>query len=471
MSDARSILWYDLETFGTNPQYDRIAQFAAVRTNLDLEPVGEPTVLYSRITEDYLPDPLACLITGITPQQTLEKGLSEHEFIDRIQQMMMEPGTCTAGYNSIRFDDEFIRNALYRNFQDPYLREYANGNSRWDILDVLRAAHDLRPEGINWPVNELGRPSFRLEAISEANGLTHEHAHDALSDVFATIETARLVRTHQRDLYEYAFKNRSKRELKKLVDVYRQKPVLHTSSIYTSEYGCTAFVMPIAADPRNSNAVYCFDLSQDPDPLIHADPDQIRSQHMLTRIGLNKSPFISPLTVLTDEVAQRLHINVAKCREHYKRIRERTDLPGKIHSAFGKSVVETIDDPDFQIYSGGFFSDADRDRFSIIRNTPADELLSLNLRFDDPRVPEMLWRYTCRNFPEVLDEKERQKWLSFAASRLLFPPDDVLISFQFYTRKIEEKLKSKETDSSDKIILTQLLEYGKELKQRVLKAM
>jgi exodeoxyribonuclease-1 len=471
MNDAQSILWYDLETFGTNPKYDRIAQFAAVRTNLELETIEDPVVLYCGITDDYLPDPLACLITGITPQETREKGLPEQEFISRIEQMMLVPGTCTAGFNSIRFDDEFIRNALYRNFHDPYVREYANGNSRWDLLDLLRAAHDLRPEGITWPVNELGKPSFRLEAITEANGISHEHAHDALADVFATISAAALVRDKQRDLYDYGFSHRGKRELKKQVDIYRQKPFLHTASFYTSEHGCTAFVMPIAADPNNSNAIFCVDLSQDPEPLIHADPEQIRSGKFLTRIGLNQSPFISPLSVLTDEVAQRLNIDKQQCREHYKRIRERPDLPGKIHSAYAKMHMDVPDDPDFQIYSGGFFSDADRDRFHIIRSTPPEELLSLNLRFEDARIPEMLWRYTCRNFPETLNEDEQKKWLSFAASRLLFPPDDILISYQFYTRKIDEKLRSKETDSGDKLILQQLQEYGKELKERVLKSM
>ncbi|MGM0432722.1 MAG: exodeoxyribonuclease I [Spirochaetota bacterium] len=471
MSSSQSILWYDLETFGTNPQYDRIAQYAAVRTNLNLEQIEEPKVLYCRITQDYLPDPLACLITGITPQQTLEEGLKETEFIQEILADMMVPGTCTAGFNSISFDDEFIRNTLYRNLFDPYEREYVNGNSRWDIIDLLRAAHDLRPEGIHWPKNEQNKPSFRLESITEANGIEHAHAHDALADVYATISAAKLVRTAQPDLYDYAFNHRKKRELKELVDVYHHKPFLHTSARYTNEQGCTALVMPLVADPHNSNALLCVDLSRDPEQLIHALPEQLRSEGMLVRIALNKSPFISPASVLTDEIAERLGIDKELCRSHYSRIMERGDLTAKIHSAFSTPRQDGPSDPDFQIYSGGFFSDYDKDRFEIVHSCEPEKLLQLDLRFEDARAPELLWRYICRNYPEILPEKEKKKWLSFAAGRLLFPPGDVLVSYQFFTRKVAEKARSKEVSSRDKLILKELEHYGNELKEQVLHAM
>lgn len=469
MYAPQTILWYDLETFGTHSRYDRIAQFAAVRTNTDLEIIDDPIMIYCRITPDYLPDPLACLITGITPQETLEKGLCEAEFSDRILQEFLKPGTCVAGYNSIRFDDEFIRNLLYRNFHDPYSREYVNGNSRWDILDLLRAAHDLRPEGILWPRREDGRPSFRLEHITRENSIEHEHAHDALADVYATISAARLVREHQKDLYEFAFSHRRKSALKQLVNLHDQKPFLHTSAFYTSEQGCTALLMPISADPHNSNAILCFDLMNDPEELIEISPELLKDTPLLTRLHLNKCPFISPSSVLTEEIAQRIGIDKERCRKHYSRIRERKDLNRKVFAAFSAAYGENPTDPDFQIYSGGFFSDSDRERFSLIRSCSPEELPGLNLRFEDPRVPEMLWRYIARNYPDVLDEKDLEKWKSFCASRLLFPPGDIMISYQFYTRKIAEKAASKEMSAEDKIILQQLSEYGSMISRRILK--
>jgi exodeoxyribonuclease-1 len=176
-----TLLWYDLETFGRNPRYDRIAQFAAIRTDDRFVPMEEPVVLYGKLSPDYLPDPLACLITGITPQEANSKGLCEAELVRAIDVHLSRPGTCALGYNTIAFDDEFIRNLYYRNFHDPYKREWADGNSRWDILDLARAARDLRPEGIHWPVTEDGKPTVKLELLTQANHLSHEHAHDALS--------------------------------------------------------------------------------------------------------------------------------------------------------------------------------------------------------------------------------------------------------------------------------------------------
>ncbi len=470
MQHSQTLLWYDLETFGLHNQYDKIAQFAAIRTNTDLEIIQEPIVLYCKIPEDYLPDPLACLVTGITPQLTLEKGLPEREFMQKVFSEFSKPNTCVVGYNSIAFDDEFIRNALYRNFFDPYVREYANGNSRWDVMNMLRAAHDLRPDGIKWPINEKGRPSFRLESLTKENGISHEDAHDALADVYATISVARLVKDHQPNLYDYSFTHRSKRPLKDLVNVFNQTPFLHTSGIHTTEFGCSALMMPITADPHNSNGVLCFDLSKDPRLLLDATPDELREHSNLVKIGLNKCPFISPVSIFTDEVAERLHIDKQLCRKNFKRIRERHDLPSKIHATFSTPYQESTSDPDFQIYSGGFFPDTDRDRFSIIRRATPEELMDLNLRFEDKRVSEMLWRYTCRNYPEALSTEERRKWHNFCASRLLFPPGDVMTSYQFYTRKIKEKVASKETTGQGKLVLKALEEYGEELHRKVIKS-
>lgn len=459
-----TIFWYDLETYGTNPQHDRIAQFAGIRTSTDLEIIDEPIILYNKITEDYLPDPQACLVTGLTPQETNQKGLPEYQFIQEILKEFLRPGTCVAGYNNIRFDDEFIRNALYRNFHDPYTREYTNGNSRWDIIDVARAAHDLRPAGIIWPKNEEGRPSFRLEVLTHANSISHEGAHDALADVHATISIARLIKKHQPELFSYAFSLRRKNVLKDKIELYNHKPFLHTAAVHTTTYGCTALVVPLAVDPRNSNSILCYDLSFDPDKLIEAAPgDLLTSDVPLTRIALNKVPFIAPAGTLTDDDAARLHIDRNQCLTNLKRILERHDLPMKLRSAMGKYTGESSSDPDFQLYSGGFFSDEDRERFQIIHRTAPNELLSLRLNFQDPRVPEMLWRYICRNFQEVLDEENRKRWKSFAAGRILFPPGDVLVNLQFFRRKIDERIMRTDISAGDKQILRKLADYADEL--------
>src|SRR5690606_1979330 len=161
-----SFLFYDLETFGADPRRSRIAQFAAVRTDRELQVVDEPISLFVRPADDLLPSPVATLITGIAPQHALREGLSEAEAAARIVEEMSRPGTCTLGYNSLRFDDEYVRHTLFRDFFDPYEREWRGGNSRWDLLDVMRLAHALRPEGIEWPKREDGATSFKLEHLA-----------------------------------------------------------------------------------------------------------------------------------------------------------------------------------------------------------------------------------------------------------------------------------------------------------------
>ncbi len=468
MEQQQTLYWYDLETFGTHTQHDRIAQFAGVRTNRSFEVIDEPLILYIRIPEDYLPDPLACLVTGITPQETLEKGISEYDAAKRILKEFSRRGTCVIGYNSVRFDDEFIRNLFYRNFLDPYQREYANGNSRWDIIDLVRAAHDLRPDGMQWPVNEKGHPSFRLEDLTRENNIGHDHAHDALSDVFATMAVAKSIYTAQKDLFLYSFRMRKKQRLKNLIHLPSMKPLLYTAPLFTRERGCTTMIAPLTVDPKNSNSLICFDLRQDPEHLVTCAPSRLRDEVPLVHVALNKCPFLAPVSTLDDASAERLDIDRDLCISHLRRLQARHDIPIKVRAAYEHSSFEEIDDPDYQIYSGGFFSDADRKRFSHIHSIAPREILDegMRMRFDDARIHEMLWRFVCRNFPEVLTPAEQQRWSRHTTARILFPPGDSLVDMTFYKRKIKQRAASPETPSRDKLIMKALEEYGRSLEEK-----
>ncbi|TNE75578.1 MAG: exodeoxyribonuclease I, partial [Gammaproteobacteria bacterium] len=219
---ANTLYWHDYETFGADPSRDCPSQFAGVRTDEALNIIGEPLSLYCQPPTDRLPSPMACLVTGITPQKAREQGVPEPEFMSEVYRELSRPGTCGVGYNSIRFDDEVTRYALYRNFYDPYEREWKHGNSRWDIIDMVRLARALRPEGIEWPNYEDGSPCFKLEQLTLANGISHEAAHDALSDVLATIAMARLVREKQPKLYHYVYEHRLKQKVAGLIDLNNQ---------------------------------------------------------------------------------------------------------------------------------------------------------------------------------------------------------------------------------------------------------
>ena len=465
--------WHDYETWGADPSRDRAAQFAGVRTDLELNPVGRPLMQYCRPADDMLPHPEACLVTGITPQQAASEGVVEAEFFRAIHHELARPGTCGVGYNSIRFDDEVTRYGLYRNFYDPYAREWQNGNSRWDLIDVVRLTHALRPEGIEWPQNEDGSTSFRLDRLTLANGIAHEGAHDALADVYATIGLARLVRQRQPRLFDYLFRLRDKRRVGELLDLRSMKPVLHVSGMYPASRGCIAMVAPLARHPTNSNGIIVYDLGEDPEPLLGLAPEQIAERLFTPRdrlpegvmriplktVHLNKSPAVVPLNTLTPEAAERWGIDVAAGERHLARLRTDPGLAERIAAAHRQREFEPVTDPDRNLYGGGFFSDDDRRRMEQVRRTDPSELGGLQLDFDDARLPELLFRYRARNWPRTLRREERQRWEEFRRWRLTDPAADAGITLESFRRTLARLMVERSPDARARGILSELADW------------
>lgn len=431
-----TIYWYDYETFGTDPRRDRVVQFAGLRTDENLNVVGDPLVMYCRPADDVLPDPYACLVTGITPQKALKEGVGEAEFIAAIHAEFSRPGTCIAGYNNIRFDDEFTRNTLYRNFYNPYAHEWQNGNSRWDIIDMVRLTRALRPEGIRWPVDADRKPSIRLELLTAENGISHESAHDAMSDVHATIETAKLIRAKQPRLYDYIYSIRKKDAAGRLVDLRTRDALLHVSSKYSTERMAIAVVMPICRHPVNKNGVIVYDLATDPAWFIEADADEVAASIFtpaaelpediervpLKVVHLNKCPVLAPLNTMDRAAADRLGIKLPLQLEHRDAILADIDaLTVKTAQIFGHNAFLPVNDPDLMLYGGGFFSEADNARMQQVRNSPPEALAGLNIRFEDRRLPEMLLRYRARNYPGTLNADESELWQAHRAAFLTDP--------------------------------------------------
>lgn len=467
MYNTTSFFWYDLETFGLDPSYDRIAQFAGQRTDLSLNPIGDPVIMYCRLSADYLPDPMSCLVTGIVPQEVKKKGICESEFIEEINKLFSVPGTCVAGFNTLQFDDEFIRNALYRNFLDPYEREWKNGCSRWDIIDLVRATHDLRPDGICWPHKENGNPSFKLTDLTDANNIEQIGAHDAMVDVNATIAVAKLIKQKQPKLFDYYFSLRNKAEVKDRLKLQAlPDPMLYTCAKFTNPNGCTSMIVPISPKVEQDNRILCFDLSKDPSTLLCSTSENVMQSPGLLSVAVNKSPFIAPLTSLKPEDYKRLGIDYALCMSHYKAIMDsRTSLIVKLRDV-NQEEFKSPDDVDYKIYNG-FFTDYDKSLFKVIRSTPAEQRVTLNLQFQDPRCSEMLKRHVCRNYPEKLTSEQTEQWKQFAASRLLSPPGNPINDIFFVERKIDEKLEDPQLDEKAKSVLNNLKEYVVSLKKYV----
>jgi len=382
------------------------------------------------------------------------------------------------GYNNIRFDDEVTRFTLYRNFYDAYAREWQNGNSRWDIIDVARLTHALRPEGIVWPKHPDGKTSFRLEQLTAANGIAHEAAHDAVSDVLATIALARLIREKQPRLYEYMFAHRNKQSVAQLLNVINPVPVLHVSSMYPAERGCISLVAPLAQHPVNKNETIVYDLRMDPAPFLSLSVDELKMR-LFTRqdelpkgcarlpvktIHINKSPVVVPANTLTEDAISRWQLDPAVAQVHFEQLQKQPLFVQNLREIYRESTFDEIVDPDYMLYSGGFFSSDDRTRMEQIRNTKPEHLGDLDFPFDDNRLTEMLFRYRARNYPQTLSDAEKNRWQEFRLARLTAEEPGTGINFKEHEKRIKNLRNSEEINSEKLKILDDLDLYAESLK-------
>lgn len=489
-----SFYWHDYETSGIDPRRDRPVQFAGQRTTLDLEPIGAPLSVYCAPTADILPQPGACLITGISPQHALREGVVEAEFAARVHEELAQPGTCAVGYNSIRFDDEFTRNLLYRNFHDPYEREWKSGNTRWDIIDLARLCYALRPDGIEWPRgasavalshdNPEGHssaspfiPSFKLVDLAAANGLAHTHAHNALSDVEATIAFARLLRSQQPRLWNFYFDLRRKQRALELLDYTHRTPVLHVSSRYPAQRGCLAMIVPLAQHPSQPNKIIVYDLDADPQPLLDLDAADIADRLFTPRrdlpddvvriplkaVAINKSPALAPLSVLKGTDTARIGLDQDRCMNHLRQLHEAPDLIEKLRRVFAsQSDFEEALDPELAIYRG-FASDADKRLFQKVRSALPQELGALANAFHDARYPELLFRYRARNFPQTLNAEESSRWDEFRQTRLTQPTTLTSVTADAYFAEITMARADASLSGEQRVLLDQLESWGRQL--------
>lgn len=470
-----TFFFYDLETSGFNPKEARIMQFAGQRTDLQLRPIGQPHNYFIRMSDDVLPDPDAVLITGITPQKTIAEGLHEAEFLKIFHQEIAIPDTIFVGYNTIRFDDEFMRYVQYRNFYDAYEWQWQNGRSRWDLLDVVRMTRALRPDGIEWPFDATGKPTNRLELLASLNKLDHANAHDALSDVGATIAVAQLIRSKQPKLFDFLLRMRDKKSVANLV--MQGEPFVYTSGRYTSEFEKTTVVSVVAEHPQGQGAIV-FDLRYDPEPFVKLDAtalaEALRWRKDDTGLRLpaktlkfNRSPAVAPLSVLDKASQDRLKLSPKTFfANHQKLSKIRDPLGIKIVEAIGRMdkeyqtrLLQDEAEVDSRLYDG-FFDPSDRTKMSVVRGASPDQLTSLNLSFADDRLAALLPLYKARNFPKTLTDEERGVWDRFRERKLLSGGTDSRLA-KFFAR-LSELSQPRLTDEQ-RYLLEELQLYGQSI--------
>lgn len=429
---TETFFFYDLETSGLSARDDRIMQFAGQRTDMKFNPIGEPVNILVRLSDDVLPSPEALLVTGITPQQTVADGYSEAEFAKILVDEIFTPSTIAVGFNSIRFDDEFVRHFLWRNFYDPYEWSWKDNRSRWDILDVVRMTRALRPDGMIWPVDDKGNPTNRLELLTKENGVDHYKAHDALSDVMATIAVARLISEKQPQLFQYLLKLRSKKEVMNLVNLDEKKPFVYTSGRYETEHQKTTVAFPLTSG-KNGNVVV-YDLRYDPAPFIGLSTKELTDRLYASweerqkddfvklpvkELQYNRAPAVAPLGVLEQGGGwERIHLDAATIEAHKKALLAAPHFAENIRALFEKKKDYPVSpDPEAQLYDG-FVNERDRVRIESVRSASERELADFHPSFDDERLAPLLLHYKARNYPRSLSEDEVVQWESWRSDRL-----------------------------------------------------
>lgn len=444
---SRTFFFYDLETSGLKPRDDRIMQFAGIRTDEQFNQIGEPYNILIALNDDTLPSPGALMVTGISPQQTVDEGYTEAQFAKIFTEEICTPDTVILGFNSIRFDDEFIRALLWRNFYDPYEWSYKDGRSRWDMLDVVRLTRALRPKGINWPTVD-GKAVNKLELLSKENGLTHTKAHDALSDVEALIGVTRLIAAQQPQLFQYLLKLRHKKEVANVVNLQKPQPFVYASGRYDAAYDKTTVAWPLAeADYGN---VFVYDLRHDPSGWVQKTPTEIeriiatpyaeRDENYVAfpvkKLQYNQAPAVAPLGVLEQEDGwKRISLDVATIEKNLAVLQK--------HPHFAKTAAQILSKkPDFaplpdaesKLYDG-FLNDRDKLRSEVVRNSSEADLKTYRPEFTDVRLQELFSRYKARNFPRLLTGEERTSYESYRSARLQRQLPSFMREFQTISAK------------------------------------
>jgi exodeoxyribonuclease-1 len=458
----QTFFFYDLETSGLSPQHDRVMQFAGIRTDMNLNHVGDPVNVLVRLNDDVLPSPEAAMVTGITPQQTQADGYSEAEFAKMLVEEIFTPDTIAVGFNNIRFDDEFVRHTLWRTFYDPYEWSWKEGRSRWDLLDVVRMTRALRPDGITWPVDAEGKPTNRLELLSSSNGLEHTKAHDALSDVEALIGVTKLIRDRQPQLYEYLLKMRDKKAVKQLVNLDDKQPFVYVSGRLDGEFNKATVAFPLTAGANGNVVVY--DLRYDPTPFIAMDQKELAKKLYATwedrqadgfialpakELQYNRAPAVAPLGVLAqDDGWIKIGLDEATITKHRAVLLAAPGFAENLRSLFeSRPAYKKSSDPEAQLYDS-FVADQDKLRIETVRNANLHDLADYHPQFSDDRLPALLLHYKARNFPKALAEDEVVAWEKWRSEKILAALPGFMKSLQ--------RLSSTVTDDNKQFVLQEL---------------
>ncbi len=406
----KTFLFYDIETSGLNHAFDQILTFACIRTDLELNEIDRQTITI-RLRKDIVPSTRAFLTHGLTYKE-LELGISEYEAALKIHKILNTPGTISLGYNSLGFDDEFLRFLFYRNLLDPYTHQYNNGCSRMDILPVAVIFRVFHPTILRWPQID-GKPSLKLDLIStENNFVTSGRAHEALNDVEAVIQLSKIL-FQQKDIWNYAldFFNKTRDEaringIEKGINIQnmRFRICLMVSASFGSKVNYMAPVIHIGQSVAYKNQTLWLRL--DNDDILGLDTGKdMKDTYVIRKRPVDALVVLPALERFWDRLPipsrQSANSNIEKIAHHWKKFFEFNLYHREYKYAFIPGM-----DPDATLYQDGFFSAQEKKQSDLFHKTQDHQKHEILKRINSPRIKILAGRILARNFEDKIDQTD-----------------------------------------------------------------
>lgn len=465
---------FDTETTGLD-HTGQIIQIGIIRLDKGLKEI-ERNELYCMINPLNIPAVGAFKTHQIPLSKIIDEGMFEPEFARSVNDIFLKrPNTCVLGYNSIKFDDNRTRELFYRNMVDPYQREYMNGNSRYDVLKLTRALKVFKPDAIEWPYREDGEPSMKLEDIAPLNNIIQENAHDAISDVEATIGLMELIKEKEPEFFDYTMKLRNKAFVS---SVTYNKPFLMVGDGPSRDNLYTGVLLPVSSHPQNKNSTICIDVSNIEQGKVKEVVDKILSiptdeldDYIYTRdkekklpimeVRGNQLPFVFTPALLKDEgVQKRTNINYESAMDNVRELSNNPDfasLTRHLFKAYNKEMPFP-DDVYGHIYKG-FVSNQDKKTLSRLSTDDYSEWENIGKRIGDERIPELIERAIGNIDIELLSNEGRESFESTMKTRyndLSGKYGETLPKFWYEASEVKN---SKEETKEVKFIIKELEEH------------
>jgi exodeoxyribonuclease I len=406
----KTYLFYDLETSGLNKAFDQVLQFAAIRTDLDLNEIERHEIIV-RLSPDIIPSPGGIIIHQISLKE-MSRGIPEAEAIAKIHELLNTPGTISLGYNTLGFDDEFLRFSFYRNLLPPYTHQFANNCSRLDIAPLIPLYFLYKPDVIQWPKKE-DKISFKLEELSRENQLAVGAAHNAMVDVIATVELAKLLRRESKT-WQYALeffdKTIALERVNKLASAFICQQQNFREGLLITGFHNSAYQSPVLAlGGHNHYKNKTLWLRLDDEKLSRTTPDTIAENAWVYALKAGEANFILPLT---EHYAEKLSPERRLQTEQNKTwLQEHPDLLFEIMNYHKEFIYPKIPDLDIDaaLYQNDFFSDNEKQLCDHFHSLPLpDKAVCLDKL--QGRLRTLAIRLIGRNYPEYLPEKYQQEF-------------------------------------------------------------